>query len=70
MRRFRLFAEEGKSFREIAQIERWEYSAVQKSVRLAKEKIKKFFISGKIPAFFLGYRANGEKETFALQLEK
>ena len=46
MRRFRLFAEEGKSFREIAQIERCEYSAVQKSVRFAKEKIKKFLKRG------------------------
>ena len=46
----------------------------QKAVNLrmvqTQQKIKKFFISGKLPAFFLGYGTNGEKETFALQLEK
>ena len=42
LRRFQLFVEGGKSFREIAQLEQCEYSAVRKSVTQAKEKIKKF----------------------------
>ena len=40
-RRFQLFVE-GKTFREIAQLEHCEFSAVRKSVKQAKEKIKKF----------------------------
>ena len=46
LRRFRLFLEEGKSFREIAELEQCEYSAVRKSVNQAKEKIKKFLKRG------------------------
>ena len=39
LRRFQLFVEGGKSFREIAQLEQCEYSAARKSVTQAKEKI-------------------------------
>ena len=46
LRRFQLFAENGKSFREIAKIEQCEYSAVRKSVNQAIEKIKKFLKRG------------------------
>ena len=46
LRRFQLFVEGGKSFREIAQLEQCEYSAVRKSVTQAKEKIKKFLKRG------------------------
>ena len=46
LRRFQLFAENGKSFREIAQLEQCEYSAVRKSVNQAKEKIKKILKRG------------------------
>ena len=45
-RRFRLFAVEGKTFREIANLEHCEFSAVRKSVKQAKEKIKKFLKGG------------------------
>ena len=44
-RRFQLFVE-GKTFREIAQLEHCEFSAVRKSVKQAKEKIKKFLKGG------------------------
>ena len=46
LRRFQLFAENGKSFREIAKIEQCEYSAVRKSVNQAIEKMKKFLKRG------------------------
>lgn len=46
LRRFQLFAENGKSFREIAQLEHCEYNAARKSVNQAKEKIKKFLKEG------------------------
>ena len=46
LRRFQLFVEGGKSFREIAQLEQCEYSAARKSVTQAKEKIKKFLKRG------------------------
>ena len=46
LRRFQLFAENGKSFREIAQLEHCEYNAARKSVNQAKEKIKKFLKRG------------------------
>ena len=41
LRRFQLFVEDGKSFREIAEIEHCKYSTVKDSVDAAKKKIKK-----------------------------
>lgn len=46
LRRFQLVVEGGKSFREIAQLEHCEYSAVRKSVNQAKEKIMNFLNRG------------------------
>ena len=42
LRRFQLFVEDGKSFREIAEIEHCKYSTVRDSVDAAKKKIKNF----------------------------
>ena len=61
---------DGYGSKEISEKTGLSVNAIDLRIFKLKKKIKKFFISGKIPAFFLGYRANGEKETFALQLEK
>ena len=53
LRRFQLFVEDGKSFREIAEIERCKYSTVKDSVDAAKKKIKKFFKSDRSKREFL-----------------
>ena len=42
LRRFQLFVEDGKSFREIAEIEHCKYSTVKDSIDAAKKHIKKF----------------------------
>ena len=69
-KRLLLYYYDHLTYEQVAKIEGCTKMPVMRSIKKAEEKIKKFFISGKIPAFFLGYRANGEKETFALQLEK
>ena len=53
LRRFQLFVEDGKSFREIAEIEHCKYSTVRDSVDAAKKKIKKFFKSDRSKREFL-----------------
>ncbi len=53
LRRFQLFVEDGKSFREIAEIEHCKYSTVKDSVDAAKKKIKKFFKSDRSKRDFL-----------------
>ena len=53
LRRFQLFVESGKSFREIAEIEHCKYSTVKDSVDAAKKKIKKFFKNDRSKRDFL-----------------
>ena len=53
LRRFQLFVESGKSFREIAEIEHCKYSTVKDSVDAAKKKIKNFFKSDRSKREFL-----------------
>ena len=53
LRRFQLFVESGKSFREIAEIEHCKYSTVKDSVDAAKKKIKKFFNNDRSKRDFL-----------------
>ena len=53
LRRFQMFVEDGKSFREIAEAERCEYSTIKDSVDASKKKIKKFFKSDRSKRVFL-----------------
>ena len=53
LRRFQMFVEDGKSFREIAEAERCEYSTIKDSVDASKKKIKKFFKSDRSKREFL-----------------
>ena len=57
---------DGYSSKEISEKTGLSVNAIDLRIFKLKKKIKKLFISGKIPAFFLGYGMNGEKETFTL----
>ena len=59
LRRFQLFVESGKSFREIAEIEHCKYSTVKDSVDAAKKKIKKFFKNDRSKRDFLSDQIEG-----------